>query len=76
MALPYTPGQVTVCYKEETDELADSLDGMPVVSARCTARWRPSAPASPVRASRTSRSLAARCRSSLSDTVRTLRSAA
>jgi hypothetical protein len=31
MALPYTPGQVTVCYKEETDELADSLDRMPVV---------------------------------------------
>jgi uncharacterized protein DUF3866 len=31
MALPYTPGQVTVCYKEETDELADSLDGMPIV---------------------------------------------
>jgi hypothetical protein len=31
MALPYTPGQVTVCYKEESDELAESLDGMPVV---------------------------------------------
>jgi len=31
MALPYTPGQVTVCYKEEADELADSLEGMPVV---------------------------------------------
>ncbi len=31
IALPYTPGQVTVCYKEESDELADSLDGMPVV---------------------------------------------
>ena len=31
MALPYTPGQVTVCYKEESDALADSLDGMPVV---------------------------------------------
>lgn len=31
MALPYTPGQATVCYKEESDELADSLDGMPVV---------------------------------------------
>ncbi|HWL32382.1 MAG TPA: DUF3866 family protein [Gaiellaceae bacterium] len=31
MALPYTPGQVTVCYKEESDRLADSLDGMPVV---------------------------------------------
>jgi Protein of unknown function (DUF3866) len=31
MTLPYTPGQVTVCYKEETDELAESLDGMPVV---------------------------------------------
>ena len=27
MALPYTPGQVTVCCKEETDELAESLDG-------------------------------------------------
>jgi len=31
MALPYTPGQVTVCYKEESDELAGSLEGMPVV---------------------------------------------
>ena len=31
MALPYTPGQVTVCYKEETDALADGLAGMPVV---------------------------------------------
>jgi uncharacterized protein DUF3866 len=31
MALPYTPGQVTVCYKEETAELAESLDGLPVV---------------------------------------------
>ena len=31
MALPYTPGQVTVCYKEETDRLAESLDGLPVV---------------------------------------------
>jgi hypothetical protein len=31
VALPYTPGQATVSYKEETDELADGLDGMPVV---------------------------------------------
>jgi hypothetical protein len=31
IALPYTPGQVTVCYKEESDELATSLEGMPVV---------------------------------------------
>ena len=31
MALPYTPGQVTVCYKEESDGLADELDGLPVV---------------------------------------------
>ena len=31
MALPYTPGQVTACYKEESDEVAGSLDGMPVV---------------------------------------------
>ena len=31
MALPYTPGQVTVCCKEESDALADSLEGMPVV---------------------------------------------
>ena len=31
MALPYTPGQVTVCCKEESDELAESLDGLPVV---------------------------------------------
>ena len=31
MALPYTPGQVTVCYKEESDALVDELDGLPVV---------------------------------------------
>jgi hypothetical protein len=31
MTLPYAPGQVTVCHKEESDELAESLDGMPVV---------------------------------------------
>ncbi len=31
VALPYTPGQVTVCYLEETAELADSLAGLPVV---------------------------------------------
>jgi hypothetical protein len=31
MALPYTPGQVTVCYKEESAALAESLDGMPAV---------------------------------------------
>lgn len=31
MTLPYTPGQVTVCYKEETDEIAVSLAGLPVV---------------------------------------------
>lgn len=31
MALPYTPGQVSICHKEETDELATALDGLPVV---------------------------------------------
>jgi hypothetical protein len=31
MALPYTPGQVTVCYKEEKEELPESLERMPVV---------------------------------------------
>jgi Protein of unknown function (DUF3866) len=31
MALPYTPGQATVSYQEETDELAESLAGLPVV---------------------------------------------
>ena len=31
MALPYTPGQVTVCYKEETAALAETLAGLPVV---------------------------------------------
>ena len=31
VALPYSPGQVTLCYKEESDELAESLGGMPVV---------------------------------------------
>ena len=31
VALPYTPGQVTVCYREESDEVAESLEGLPVV---------------------------------------------
>lgn len=31
MTLPYSPGQATVCYLEETERLADSLDGLPVV---------------------------------------------
>jgi hypothetical protein len=31
MALPYTPGQVTLCYEEETTEAATSLAGLPVV---------------------------------------------
>jgi hypothetical protein len=31
MALPYTPGQVAVGFKEETDPLAQTLDGLPVV---------------------------------------------
>ncbi|MCP9486364.1 MAG: DUF3866 family protein [Gaiellaceae bacterium MAG52_C11] len=31
MALPYTPGQVAVCYKEESAGVAASLGGMPVV---------------------------------------------
>ena len=31
IALPYTPSQVTLCYKEETAGLAATLDGMPVV---------------------------------------------
>ena len=31
MKLPYAPGQVAARYAEETAELADSLDGMPVV---------------------------------------------
>ena len=31
ISLPYTPGQVTVCYKEEKSELAETLAGLPVV---------------------------------------------
>ena len=31
MALPYAPGQVAVCSKEESDALAESLEGLPVV---------------------------------------------
>jgi hypothetical protein len=31
IALPYTPGQVTLCYLEESARLADALAGMPVV---------------------------------------------
>ncbi|HWN20655.1 MAG TPA: DUF3866 family protein [Gaiellaceae bacterium] len=31
MKLPYTPGQLALCHAEETDELATSLAGLPVV---------------------------------------------
>ena len=31
MKLPYSPGQLTLRHQEETDELATSLDGLPVV---------------------------------------------
>lgn len=31
IALPYTPGQAARCYTEETDALAEDLEGMPVV---------------------------------------------
>jgi hypothetical protein len=31
MKLPYTPGQVALLHAEETDALAESLDGLPVV---------------------------------------------
>lgn len=31
MTLPYTPGQVARKHKEESDDLAESLDGLPVV---------------------------------------------
>jgi hypothetical protein len=31
MSLPYTPGQVTACYVEESGSLPESLDGLPVV---------------------------------------------
>jgi hypothetical protein len=31
MTLPYTPGQATVCYKEESEELPESLERLPVV---------------------------------------------
>ncbi|MGH3072584.1 MAG: DUF3866 family protein [Gaiellaceae bacterium] len=31
IALPYTPGQVALKHKEESDALAESLEGMPVV---------------------------------------------
>jgi hypothetical protein len=31
MKLPYTPGQVTVCCLEESERLAESLEGLPVV---------------------------------------------
>jgi Protein of unknown function (DUF3866) len=31
IALPYTPGQVTLRHEEESDDLAESLDGLPVV---------------------------------------------
>src|SRR5687768_4726183 len=30
ISLPYTPGQVTVCYEEEAGELAGTLAGLPV----------------------------------------------
>ncbi len=74
MALPYTPGQVTVCCKEESDELAGSARGdCRSSSARCTARWRRCAPGSPVRGSAYVQVAGGALPVSLSDTMRTLR---
>ena len=61
VALPYTPGQVTVCYKEES-ETSRRRSGLPVVLCTVHSQVARSAPGSRVCASRTSRSPVARCR--------------
>jgi len=73
MALPYTPGQVTVCCKEETDGLADSLDGLPVVL--CTLHSQAAPVAAALAGTRVGYVQVAggALPVSLSDTIRTLR---
>ena len=73
MALPYTPGQVTVCCKEETDGLADSLDELPVVL--CTLHSQVAPVAAALEGTRVAYVQVAggALPVSLSDTMRTLR---
>ena len=73
MALPYTPGQVTVCCKEETDVLADSLEGLPVVL--CTLHSQVAPVAAALEGTRVAYVQVAggALPVSLSDTMRTLR---
>ena len=75
MALPYTPGQVTVCYKEEADELADSLDGMPVVLCTVHSQVAPVCAGLCGRAGRVRPGAGGALPVSLSDTVRELKDA-
>jgi Protein of unknown function (DUF3866) len=72
MALPYTPGQLTRCCKEESDELAASLDGLPVVL--CTLHSQVAPVAAALAGQRTAYVQVAggALPVSLSDTVRTL----
>ena len=71
--LPYTPGQVSLRHKEESDELAGALDGLPIVL--CTLHSQ----VAPVCAALAGRRVAyvqvqgGALPVSLSDTVRTLR---
>ena len=73
MALPYTPGQVTVCCKEEMDGLADSLEGLPVVL--CTLHSQVAPVAAALEGTRVAYVQVAggALPVSLSDTMRTLR---
>ncbi len=73
MALPYTPGQVTVCCKEETDQLADSLEGMPVVLCTLHSQVAPVCAGLPSARVAYVQVAGGALPVSLSDTVRTLR---
>jgi hypothetical protein len=73
MALPYTPGQVQSVDKEESDALAEELDGLPVVLCTLHSQVTPVCAALGECAWRTCRSQVARCRSRSRTPVRTLK---
>ena len=73
VALPYTPGQVAASYTEETDELAGSLDGLPVVLCTLHSQVAPVAAALEGRRIAYVQVAGGALPVSLSDTVRTLR---
>lgn len=73
MALPYTPGQVAIRHEEETDELAVSLEGLPVVLCTLHSQVAPVCAALPGLRVAYVQVAGGALPVSLSDTVRSLR---